>query len=85
MNVNPILWFGEREVKLTPPHFTKCPTPLTEKSKNWVMAKTQSRYSIVMANGDSEDPLAIFIDTYHVYFEDPIEATVYELRWSGGK
>ena len=85
MNVNPLLWFSEREVRITPPHFIKCPTPLTEKSKNWVMTKTQSRYSIVMSNGDSEDPIAIFIDTYYIYFEDPIEATVYELRWSGGK
>jgi hypothetical protein len=84
MNVNPLLWFGEREVKFTPPHFVKCPTPLTEKSKHWVMSKTQSRYSIV-ASDDSNDPLAIFIDTYSVYFEDPREATLYELRWSGSK
>lgn len=85
MNVNPLLWFGEREVKSTPPHFTKCPTPLSEKSKTWVMSKTQSRYSIVLGNDGSEDPLAIFTDAYFVYFEDPKEATLYELRWSGGK
>lgn len=40
---------------------------------------------MVLANTDSEDPLAIFIDTYHIYFEDPKEATLYELRWSGSK
>jgi hypothetical protein len=87
MNVNPLLWFGEREVKLTPPHFTKCPTPLTEKSRNWVMSKTQSRYSICQGQEDDEDDKLAFIfeDKHYIYFEDPVEATVYELRWSGGK
>jgi hypothetical protein len=87
MNVNPLLWFGEREVKSTPPHFIKCPTSLTEKSKHWVLTKTQSRYSICAGQEeDEEDKLAfIFEDKQYIYFEDPVEATIYELRWSGGK
>ena len=86
MNVNPLLWFSEREVKFTPPHFVKCPTPLTEKSRHWVMSKTQSRYSICQGHEEDEDKLAfLFEDRYYIYFEDPKEATLYELRWSGSK
>lgn len=86
--INPLLWFGEREVKThVPPHFIKCESQLTEKSKLWVMTKLQGRYSICIGqdNDDNNSITYIFADKHFIYFEDPAEATFYELRWAGSK
>ena len=85
--INPSLWFGEREIKThVPPHFIKCESPLNEKSKLWVMTKLQGRYSISTDSGNNEgDLIYLFLDQEYIYFEDPAEATFYELRWSGSK
>jgi hypothetical protein len=86
--INPLLWFSEREIKThVPPHFVKCESPLTEKSKLWVITKLQGRYSISIGsdNNDTNTLTYLFIDEEHIYFEDPSEATFYELRWSGSK
>ena len=86
--INPLLWFGEREIKThVPPHFVKCESPLTEKSKLWVITKLQGRYSISIGsdNNDTDTLTYLFIDEEYIYFEDPAEATFYELRWSGSK
>jgi hypothetical protein len=89
--INPLLWFSEREIKThVPPHFIKCESPLTEKSKLWVITRLQGRYSISVDTGSKEDDnigniTYLFIDQEHIYFEDPAEATFYELRWSGSK
>jgi hypothetical protein len=86
--INPLLWFSEREIKThVPPHFIKCETPLTEKSKLWVITKLQGRYSISIGsdNNDSDALTYLFIDQEYIYFEDPKEAMIYELRWSGSK
>jgi hypothetical protein len=86
--INPLLWFSEREIKThVPPHFVKCESPLTEKSKLWVITKLQGRYSISIGsdNNDTNTLTYLFIDEEYIYFEDPAEATFYELRWSGSK
>jgi hypothetical protein len=86
--INPLLWFSEREIKThVPPHFIKCESPLTEKSKLWVITKLQGRYSISIGsdNNDADTLTYLFIDQEYIYFEDPAEATFYELRWSGSK
>jgi len=86
--INPLLWFSEREIKThVPPHFVKCESPLTEKSKLWVITKLQGRYSINIGsdNNDTDTLTYLFIDEEYIYFEDPSEATFYELRWSGSK
>lgn len=86
--INPLLWFSEREIKThVPPHFVKCESPLTEKSKLWVITKLQGRYSISIGsdNNDTDTLTYLFIDEEYIYFEDPAEATFYELRWSGSK
>ena len=46
MNVNPYLWFGEREINHIPPHFIKANTLLTDDSLFWVMTKCHGRYAI---------------------------------------
>lgn len=86
--INPLLWFSEREVKThVPPHFVRCESPLTEKSKLWVITKLQGRYSISIGSDNNDDDTLtyLFIDEKYIYFEDPAEATFYELRWSGSK
>lgn len=83
MNVNPAKWFGIRELDKVPPHFIKSTSPLTEKSKLWVITKLQGRYAIAESN-EGDDMFGL-MPTEHIYFEDPSEATMYELRWSGSK
>jgi hypothetical protein len=83
MIVNPLLWYGIRELKLTPPHFVKCSAPLTETSLEWVIAKLQGRYT--REDVWDDDSELFFVDTQYISFEDPAEAMLYELRWSGTK
>lgn len=85
MNVNPLLWYGERELQHIPPHFTKATTSLTDDSLFWIMTKCQGRYAITNAEEDDNDIMSIFVLARNIYFEDPAEAMMYELRWSGSK
>jgi hypothetical protein len=80
--MNPYKWFAEREVEHLPPHFVKCETELTDDSLLWVITKLSGRYAII-----KQTDLAIFVlgSADIIYFEDPSEAMVYELRWSGSK
>lgn len=82
MEVNPQQWYGERELSFTPPYFTKATTPVTPESLFWVRNKLTGRYCLV--GGVSIDHFVFDPQTY-IYFEDPSEATVYELRWAGTK
>jgi hypothetical protein len=83
MIVNPQLWYGTRELKLTPPHFVKCSAPLTEASMEWVITKLKGRYTKEDLWDDDTD--LFFVDAQSISFEDPVEAMLYELRWSGTK
>lgn len=79
---NPQLWFGERELKTVPPHFIKCTAPVTDETMVWVRTKLTGRFSL-------SDKLTsenfIFDNTVVIAFEDPGDAVIYELRWSGSK
>ena len=78
--VNPQLWFGERELHHVPPHFVKCQTPTTVESIIWVKGTLVGRYSI-SSQGENT---AVFLEVQpYIYFEDPSEATMFELRWAG--
>lgn len=77
---NPQLWFDERKLDYVPPHFTKCPTHLTNESQLWVITTLVGRYSIVQT-ADYTD--FILENRNTIYFEDSKEAMMYELRWSG--
>lgn len=80
--VNPQVWFGERELSHVPPHFVKATTPLTNEGLNWVNSKLVGRYSLSTL---SEHENFIFESRTYIYFEDPGETMMYELRWSGSK
>ena len=82
MEVNPQLWYGERKLSFTRPHFIKASSPATSESLFWVETKLTGRYSIQVH--------AQTLDTWsgqhtYLYFENPADATMYELRWSGTK
>jgi hypothetical protein len=83
--VSPLLWFGDRELAVTPKHFTKAPTPMTDASYQWVVSTLVGRFSISSLTLDDGTSFPIIGSTFstYFYFEDPAEAMVYELRWSG--
>jgi len=77
--IDPIVWFSNRQVDYPPPHFVTATTVLTEDSKQWVLNKLRGRFAITLNTGD----FFTMIDTLgNISFEDPSEATLYELRWS---
>lgn len=80
--VNPQVWFGERELKHVPPHFIRCETPTSDEALLWVDTMLVGRYALSSYTEDTT--FFLDFDTY-IYFENPSEATMYELRWSGSK
>jgi hypothetical protein len=78
-SINPITWFSTREVPFVPKHFVKASTPLTTKSLFWVKSTLTGRYSY-QANYENS---IVFNESMVIFFEDPAELTIYELRWSG--
>jgi hypothetical protein len=83
MNISPAKWFGTRELSNVPPHFVQSSTPLTEKSKLWVVSKLQGRFATASIAEESDTLIPLPND--YIFFEDPAEAMIYELRWSGSK
>lgn len=80
--IDPISWFGTREIKgPIPKHFVKATTMVREESYMWVVKKLSGRFG---TSSDIEDMRTIMGDLNYIFFEDPKEATIYELRWSGG-
>jgi len=83
MNINVLSWYSTRKLSTSPPHFTKCSTPLTDTAMVWVLTKLQGRYSVEDTEDTDED--FFFLNSHCISFEDPAEAMLYELRWSGTK
>lgn len=77
--LNPIAWFGTRELHTVPRHFVRAPSPKSDESHQWVLTKLQGRFSI---SADST-PNTLLDFAQYFYFEDSAEAMMYELRWSG--
>jgi hypothetical protein len=77
--VDPIVWFSNRRMEHPPAHFVMATTLLTEDSLQWVLNSLRGRYAITTNTSD----LFSFIESLgNISFEDPSEATLYELRWS---
>lgn len=77
--MDPLVWFGTRELTNTPRHFVKTNTPAKEEARLWVLTTLKGRFSLVSISDSAT--LASWGSYY--YFEDPAEAMLYELRWSG--
>jgi hypothetical protein len=76
--IDPQSWFGTREIKGgIPKHFVKATTSMSEESYLWVVKKLYGRF------GTSMDLSNLMLDIHYIYFEDPKEAMIYELRWAG--
>lgn len=78
MKINLMTWFDGRECKNLPKHFYMATTPPTEEAKDWVYENLVGRYYIKF----STSPTFIFDVKTEIYFEDPKELVLYELRWS---
>ena len=74
-------WFGARKVPFVPPHFTRVRTTVTVESLNWIEDKLSGRYAIVN-EVNKRNVWENLINIPTPAFEDPAEATLYELTWS---
>ena len=73
----------EREVKNFPRHFVVTKTPITQESKQWILETLQGRFCIVSSLEVDESPKMMLGFPIEIpAFEDPQEATFYELKWS---
>lgn len=78
MNINLYTWFGERELNFMPVHFVKTNTPLREEAYSWILENLNGRFYLL---DKTFADLTLFGEVYPC-FEDPQEATFYELTWS---
>ena len=75
--LDPLLWFNARKMDYGPKHFVRSNTLLTEDSKKWIEETLTGRYYL-----SSFEFGSMLIEKRVVSFEDPAEATFYELTWS---
>lgn len=83
--LDPRAWFADRKLKFEPRHFTRAKTRLTVESMNWIVNNLSGRYYI--GNFGVTEIEYIFSSSGEITssipsFEDPSEATLYELTWS---
>jgi hypothetical protein len=83
LEIHPFTWFSEREIKFKPKHFIITKTPITSESRKWIYDKLKGRFAVIYL----ETPISSFDDFLDMSnqfpaFEDPAEATFYELTWS---
>jgi hypothetical protein len=79
--LDPISWYTDRELEFTPLHFVQATTPLTSESKLWILHSLRGRFS-VFTPIDQHDDFGVLLSEGVPAFEDPKEATMYELKWS---
>lgn len=85
--LDPQVWFADRRLTFEPKHFTRAKTKLTAKSLDWITNNLTGRYCI--GNFSKFDPVEFIFSAESEplklstpSFEDPSEATLYELTWS---
>jgi hypothetical protein len=82
-SLNLYTWYSEREITFAPVHFTVVKVLITPESKQWIFEKLLGRFCMVespyygMPSG-----LAHYDFGYYPAFEDPAEATFFQLIWS---
>ena len=81
MNIDIMSYYSNRHLTFVPPHFVKTSTPSSPESFFWVKSKLTGRFAVYSST--SNDETMIFDLRTYIYFEDPKEAVLYELRWSG--
>ena len=78
-DIDPRLWFCERELQYPPRHFVQATTKATEESKQWVLEKLRGRFAVTQNNDNFFENIT-YLGT--ISFEDPSEAMMFELKWS---
>jgi thiamine phosphate synthase YjbQ (UPF0047 family) len=73
-------WFKERKLTTCPPYFVRATAPLSENAKDWIRERLVGRYAFVPIS--NEKSRYSWNQIYTVAFENPNEATMYELIWS---
>ena len=76
--LNPQIWFIDRKMQYKPLHFITVNTPLTAQSALWIIHNLVGRFTF-HGNIDMDDD---FEECTLPSFEDPVEAVLYELKWS---
>jgi hypothetical protein len=89
LSIDPYIWYTRRKLDFEPTHFTRCKTILHKKSLIWIIENFRGRYFLLPYDGilDTDNEFSIsFTDhdklNFVPSFEDPQEATFYELKWS---
>lgn len=72
------VWFINRQLNYKPVHFITVKTPLTKQSASWIIHNLTGRFTFEGHNEISDE----FEEVCMPSFEDPVEATLYELKWS---
>lgn len=91
-SVNIHTWFEQRELNFCPKHFVKTNTPISTESKLWILERLTGRFYIKSVGAykisSTSLPANLARTNYYSqseevpFFEDPAEATLYELTWS---
>lgn len=76
LELKPEVWFIDRELAYKPAHFVSTGTPASTQAIQWILTSLTGRFFLEHSIDDS------FMDVVYVSFEDPQEATLYELKWS---
>jgi hypothetical protein len=76
-DINLLTWFGQRQLKFCPKHFIKTSATVTDEAHEWILERLSGRFFIMNASHAS-----LFFNDKQAYFEDPKEATLFELTWS---
>lgn len=83
IELDPYVWFCNREMAYKPKHFVTAKTPVTNESLLWIVHNLRGRFYLSEENNSS------FITTFSTFsiiklpsFEDPHESILYELKWS---
>lgn len=72
------VWYIDRHLTFKPPHFVMAATPITKESAIWIIHNLAGRFTII----EAENPKDPYVYNMVPAFEDPVEATLYELTWS---
>lgn len=78
--IDPLVWYVDRELSFPPRHFVKATTPVTTESAIWVRNTLQGRFCIVTDSVGGSYTFTLLRPS--VYFESTMECMLYELRWS---
>jgi hypothetical protein len=81
--LNVYTWFSNRELNYCPAHFVVVDTLITQESKQWILEKLTGRFCLVeipnYIDSNVSNPWAF---GYSPAFENPQEATYFQLIWS---